>query len=189
MKALIPVLALIGGTALLSGCDLLEKADDVSFDAVITVNWLADENADGTNVPYVDEQLVQLSDDPEIAKYINKIKTVKINKITYSVMDYNAAPHNSQVIFNSGVASFYAAGNTIPLVAVPYAAAATGVNLQTSVAETELMIDGDGLTKIADAFKKDKQLEYVSEGTLSLTPVSFKVVSKFYVTITANALD
>jgi hypothetical protein len=189
MKALILVLAIVGSSALFSGCDLLEKADDVSFDAVITVNWTADENGDGTNVPYVDEELVQLSSDPEVAKYINKIKTVKINKITYSVTDYNAAPHNSQVIFNNGVASFYAAGNSIPLVAVPYAAAATGVNLQTSTAETELTIDDDGLSKIADAFKKDKQLEYASEGTLSVTPVSFKVISKFYVTITANALD
>lgn len=174
---------------LFSGCDILDKADDVTFDVVIEVNWPTDENGDGTNVPYTYSEEVDLSSNAEVAKYSAKIKEIKINKITYLITNYNAEPHNTAVYFNNGVASFTALGSTTAAVEVPYAASATGVNLQASTAETELDIDQAGMNEIAAIFKQDKKLKMTSEGFLSVTPVSFTVVSKFYVTITANALD
>lgn len=183
------VLAALLVAALFTGCDLLDKADDVKFDTVVEVGWVADENLEGTNVPYFHSETVDLTSDPGIAKYANKIKDVKINKITYYITNYNAEPHNSAVTFNSGVASFVAIGATVPTVSVPYGASASGVNLQTTTSETELNIDADGLNQLAAVFKQDKKMEFESEGTLSVIPVSFNVVSKFYVTITANALD
>jgi hypothetical protein len=182
-------LAVLFSSFIFSGCDLLDKADDITFDEVVEVNWVADENGEGENVPYFHAELVDLSSNPEVAKYANKIKEIKINKITYSVINYNPEPHGNAVYFNDGVASFVAVGSSTPLVEVPYAASASGVNLAASTAETELNIDAAGLTEIANAFKDNLQLTMESDGVLTQVPVSFTVVSKFYVTITANALD
>lgn len=176
-------------TILLTGCDLLDKADDVTFDTVLEVNWVADENGDGTMVEYVAIETADLEGNAEIAKYINKIEKIKINKITYAVTSYDASPHNSAVIMTDGYASFAVVGASAPIVSVPYAATASGVNLQTATAETQLNIDEEGLTDIADAFLAEKELSMISEGILSVTPVAFTVKSKFYVTITAGALD
>jgi hypothetical protein len=172
-----------------SGCDLLDKADDVTFDAVIQVDWVADENADGTNVVYTQSETLELASNAEIEKYQSKIKEIKITKITYAIADYNAAPHNSAVIFSNGVASFFALGSSVPVGTAMYAASATGVNLQTTTSETDLIIDADALSEVAGVLKADKQIVMTTNGILSQTPVSFRVVSKFYVTITANALD
>jgi hypothetical protein len=182
-------LLFVAATFVFCGCDVLDKADDVTFDATIEVSRNADENGEGTNVLYENLETVELSDNAEIAKYASKIKSIKINKITYSVENYNAAPHNSQVFFNEGIASFAAVGASTHSVIVPFAASATGVNLQGSTSETELDIDADGLNELAGLLKEDNQLIMSTTGTLSITPVSFTVVSKFYLTITANALD
>jgi hypothetical protein len=184
-----PWLAFLFICFIFSGCDLLDKADDVTFDVVIEVDWTADENEDGANVPFAYSEEVDLNDNAEVAKYANKIKEIKITKITYAVTNYNAEPHNTAVFFNNGVASFTATGANSAAVSIPYAASATGVNLQATTSETELDIDEAELNKLAAIFKDDKMLELKSEGILSVTPVSFNVVSKFYLTITANALD
>ena len=68
--------AMFSLSVLFSGCDLLDKAGDVTFDAVVEADWNADENADGTDVPYNDTRTIDLSGNAEIAKYINKIKEV-----------------------------------------------------------------------------------------------------------------
>lgn len=174
---------------LLEGCDLLDNADNVTFDTVLEVNWVADENLEGSNVEYVATQTVDLAGNAEIAKYIDRIEKLKINNITYAVTSYDASPHNSAVIMTDGYASFSVVGTTAPIVSVPYAATASGVNLQTSTSETQLNIDEAGLNDLADAFLTEKKLSMISVGTLSVTPVAFTVKSRFYVTITAGALD
>jgi hypothetical protein len=170
------------------GCSIFDKADDVTFSEELTVTWTVDENQNGQNVPYTHSESVNLEDYPEIKKYINKIKSVNVERITYRIMNYDASPHHAQVIFSNGKASFASQG-AAPVVEVPYGATATGVNLQTSTSETDLAIDQNGLNKIGSLLKDNKKISMQSSGTLSQTPVSFVVESRFYVTITANALN
>jgi hypothetical protein len=152
------------------GCSIFDKADDVTFSEELTVTWTVDENQNGQNVPYTHSE------------------SVNVERITYRIMNYDASPHHAQVIFSNGKASFASQG-AAPVVEVPYGATATGVNLQTSTSETDLAIDQNGLNKIGSLLKDNKKISMQSSGTLSQTPVSFVVESRFYVTITANALN
>lgn len=179
---------LVFASALMSGCDLLDKADDVTLNEKLELTWTIDENLEAENAPYEDFQTLDLSDHPVIKPYLEKIKTIEITKITYHIEAYDASPHNSQVIFVNGTASFGPAGTSIPSLTIPMAGA-SGVNLQTTTAEVELDIDADGLSEVAQYLKDDHAVKMYTDGILSKTPVAFKVVSTFHAKITANALN
>lgn len=171
-----------------ASCDLFEKADDVTFEEELVVNWDTDENLTGTNVPYEDAQILDLADYPVLAPYVDKIKSVEVTKITYRITNFDNTPHGQPVTLTGGIAAFGPYDASAPSVSVPMAGA-SGVNIGSATTETTLSIDAAGLSKVAKDLLDDKQIKMYSEGTLSKTPVAFRVVSTFYVKITANALD
>lgn len=171
-----------------AGCDLFDKADDVTLEEELVLNWNIDENGSGTNVAYTDSKILDLAAYPEFDDYIDKIKSVEITKITYRVTNFDNSPHNSTVTLTNGVAEFGPYDSTTPGVSVPLASA-SGVNIGATVNETTLNIDAAGLNKIAKDLLDDKKVKMYSKGTLSVTPVAYTVVSTFYVKIVANALD
>jgi hypothetical protein len=89
IKHLIPVFLLFAlGT--ISSCDLLDKADDVSFDVTVPLTFLIDENADNpSGMAYSDTQLLDATANSEVAKYASKIKEFKVNKVTYTISHGN----------------------------------------------------------------------------------------------------
>jgi hypothetical protein len=186
-KALFMAFA-IGTVVTFSGCDLFDKANDITFPATLKLTWSASEDGEHTDVGYSHSQKVTLADNADVAKYINKIKSVKVEKVTYRIENY-AQPDGDEVIFSNGLASFSSTGSSSALVSVPFGATATGVNLKTSTSDTDLAIDSKGLDDIAAAFKKDKEASVTVSGTLSETPVSFNVVTEFHVQITAEVID
>jgi len=188
MKKTLKVLGLLFISAALVTCDALEEADDVTFHSELEIQFIADENGTGTNVPYDDVQLLDLSNDSEIQPYLDKIKDIEITNITYRITGYDASPHNNAVIFNNGIAAFGPFDTVNPTVIGNYAAGASGVNLQTTTTETDLDIDTDQFNTVAEMLMDDKKVKMYSGGDLTQTPVAFTVVAKFYVTITANAL-
>jgi hypothetical protein len=187
-KPIVKILALFVVALTFASCDLFEKADDVTFEEELIIYWNADENLEGSNVPYDDEQILDLADYPVLEPYIDKIKSVEITKITYHVSNFNNTPHGLPVKLTGGIAAFGPYDSSTPSVSAPMAGA-SGVDLGTATAEATLAIDAAGLSKIAKDLLDDKQIKMYSEGTLSKTPVAFTVVSTFYVKITANALD
>jgi hypothetical protein len=187
-KMLLSIAIMFAIVTVLAACDLFDKADEITIPSEIHVTWTVDENAEHTDFAYTDTKTVKLSDDPELEKYISKIKDVKIEKITYKITDYEE-PNGGAVYLKDGVASFATSGTSTAAVTVPFAATAAGVNLQTTTSETELTIDAAGLTQLAAIFKKEKQLDMNAVGILSSTPVSFKIVSTFHVKITAEVLN
>jgi hypothetical protein len=188
-KSILSITTLIAAIVSFSGCDLFDKVDEVSIPAELEVIWTADENGEMVDFEYAKSATVKLTDNAEISTHIDKIKDVKINKITYRITDYNDDPHHEAVILKNGHVHFNSNGSTTTVVNVPFAASAADVNLKTSVDETELAIDAAGLTTLANLLKTEKELEMSSSGTISRTPVSFKVVSTFHVTVTAELLD
>ena len=187
-KPIVKILALFVFALAFASCDLLDKADDVTFEEELVLNWDADENLDASNVPYVHQEILDLADYPVLAPYIDKIKKVEITKITYRIANFDNSPHGQPVTMTAGFASFGPYDTNTPTVSAPMAAAG-GVNLGAATADATLAIDAAGLSSIAQMLLDDKQVKMYSTGNLSKTPVAFRVVSTFYVKITANALD
>ena len=187
-KPIVKILALLAFALMFASCDLLDKADDVTFEEELVLNWDADENLEATNFPYTDSEILDLADYPVLAPYVDKIKKVEITKITYHISNFDNSPHGQPVTLTGGFASFGPYDSNTPTVTAPMAAAG-GVNLGAATAEATLAIDAAGLSTIAQTLLDDKQVKMYSTGVLSKTPVAFRVVSTFYVKITANALD
>jgi hypothetical protein len=175
MKAKLPILMLVVFSAFTS-CDLLDKADDVSFDVTLPITFIIDENADNPGgMSYFDTQLLDATSDPEVAKYASKIKEFKVNKITYSIS--GVAP--SGVTFNSGTIVVNSTGTTI---------ATAGNVALTSVLDVELSANTAGFNELATKLLDDKKEMIKLQGTFTKTPIQFYLECTFHVTITANAL-
>lgn len=159
-----------------TSCDLLDNADDLSFNVTLPLDFVIDETADNpSGKSYTDSELLNAASDPEVAKYASKIKEIKVNKITYTISSANP----NTVTFTNGTLSVASSGKTI--------ASASTVNL-ANTSETELTADTAGFNELAANLLNDKQELVQLTGTLSKTPVAFTVKFKFYVTITADAL-
>lgn len=174
-NSIFAILLMFAGFAFTS-CDLLDSADDVSFDVTLPVDFVINETADNpSGKSYTDTELLNASSDPEVAKYASKIKEFKVNKITYTISGANP----NTVTFSNGTLKVNSSGKTI--------ASAGSVSL-TNTSETELTADTAGFNELAANLLDDKQESIQLAGTLSKTPVAFNVKIKFYVTITADAL-
>lgn len=133
--------------------------------------------------------LLDLTTNTEINDHIDKIKDIKIERITYRILNYDASPHNSAVMLLSGTASFGPFDSSVETITGNFAASAAAVNLQTTTAETDLDFDADQFNEIAEMLLNDQKAKVYTEGTLSQIPVAFTVRAKFYFEITANAID
>ncbi len=175
-KSIFSILLLIAiGT--ISSCDLLDKADDVSFDVTVPLTFVIDEKADfPSGKAYSDSKLLDAATNAEVAKYASKIKEFKVNKVTYTISP-GASP--STVIFTNGALKVSSTGKTI--------ASAASASL-ANTAETELTADLAGFTELAAKLLDDQEELVLMNGTLSKTPVAFTVTFNFYLTIKANAL-
>lgn len=175
IKSFLSILFLIA-LATFSSCDLLDNADDVAFDATLPMDFIVNETADSpTGIAYSDSRLLDATSNADVAKYANKIKEIKVNKITYTVSGANP----NTVSFTDGVLKISSTGKNI--------ATESSVDL-ASTAENELTLDTAGLNELSTKLLDDKKEEILLNGTLSKTPVAFTLKVKFYVTITANAL-
>jgi hypothetical protein len=174
-KSIITILLLIAfGT--FSSCNLFDKADDISFNVTLPLNFTINETADNpSGKAYTDSKLLDAKADAEVAKYASKIKEFKVNKVTYTISGANP----NTVTFTNGALKVSSTGKTI--------ATASSASL-ANTAETELTADTDGFNELATKLLDDKQELILMNGTLSKTPVAFTVKFNFYVTITANAL-
>jgi hypothetical protein len=158
-------------------CDWLKKLDDVTFDATLSLPFVINETAvNASGKDYSDSKLLNASSDPEVAKYASKINKFKVNKITYTISGANP----NTVTFTNGTLKIASTSKTI--------ATATSVNL-ASTTETDLTADTAGFDELAAKLLDDKQETIQLQGRLSKTPVAFTVTFKFYVSITAGALD
>lgn len=173
IKHLFPIFILLALGSLAS-CDLFDKVDDVTFDAELPLEFVIDETQTNVNgKDYSISKTLDASSDPDVAKYANKIKEFKVNKITYSISGVSP----SGVTFNDGVLKV----NSKTL------ATAGNVNI-TSVSDVELENDPAGINELASKLLGSKQAEVVFAGGFSSTPIKFTLSCKFYVTIKADAL-
>lgn len=165
-----------------SGCDKIDDATDVSFDVEFDGEFVINEAGDLGEEPYSNTLTVDAKSNTKIADYAAKIKAIKVNKVTYRITDYSAP--GGAVTFVNGKMSFATVGSAPTVVAT-----VGSVNLQTQGGvESELDINESELNEIAATLLETLEVSVHTEGTLSDTPVAFKVPVKFYVTVTANIL-
>lgn len=160
-----------------SGCDLFDKVDDVTFEATLPLEFVINEEMVSQEpVAYADAELLDAIDDPEVAKYKDKITEIKLNAITYEIDDF-AAP--GVVTFTNGLLKV-ASGQTL--------ATASSIPMENTV-ETELTsVDQDGFKAFASDILGDKQIGINLAGSFSQTPVALTLTVYFHVTIKAEVL-
>lgn len=167
-------------------CDLFDKADDITFDVEIDHVFVIDENFDsnGSSVTYIDSDLIDPNQNPEFAKYKDKIKELTITEVTYTVTNYD--PASPGVIFTNGMGSFSAtaAGGSA------FASADLTVqDIQSSVGgDFSLNYETSDLAQIAARMKDLEPIYFQVSGTFSSTPVAFSVPVTLHCTIKADAL-
>ena len=175
--------ALILSAFSIASCDLLDKADDVDFDATLeeTIN-ITEEDA-GTNAAYSETITLDATSDPDIDKYKNKITGFTVKKVSYQIVGYDG---QANATF-SGNISFGDASTATPTVA----AAISNLNFQTAnAAQTifDLPINQADVDKIAGLLKEDKAVKIYLNGTLSSTPLYATVRVILEVSVKADAL-
>lgn len=174
---------LILSAALISSCDLLDKADDVNFDATLEETINISEETTGTNVTYSETITLDATSDPDIDEYKNKITGFTVKKVSYQIVNYDGAPAATF----SGSISFGDASTTTPTVA----ATITNLNFQTAYAAQtifDLPISQADVDKIANLLKDDKAVKIYLNGTLSTTPLYATVRVIMEVSVKADAL-
>jgi hypothetical protein len=155
----------------LSSCDLLDKADDVNFDATL------EETIDSETIT------LDATSDPDINEYKNKITGFTVKKVSYQIVGYDG-PSNGTF---SGTLSFGDASTTTPTVA----ASISNLNFQTAnAAQTifDIQINQADVDKIAALLKDDKAVKIYLNGTLSATPLYATVRVILEVSVKADAL-
>lgn len=160
----------------LTSCDLFDKVDDVKFEGKLPVTFEINEgNVSEIPVTYSETEILNALDNDEIAKYKDKIKEIKLNKITYKIENYDAP---AEVIFSNGSLQI-SSGKTLATI--------TSLTLQNT-AEAEFVADPLSFADFAAEIKDDKQVAINMQGTLSTTPVAFTLTAYFHVTVTAEVL-
>ena len=159
-------------------CGLLDKAD-VTFDATLPLDFtpINETAVNPSGKSYTDSKVLDATQNADVAKYKDKIKDFKVNKVYYEITEKTVGDN---VIFTNG--SISSGGKAI----ATKASQAVVVTPKTEFTSAELSTDG--VNALAAALKADKQATVVFAGTFSKTPVAFKVRAYFDVTITANAL-
>jgi hypothetical protein len=161
-------------------CGLLDKAD-VSINVTLPLEFPAiDETGSptpGGATAYSGSKLLDAKDNAEVAKYKDKIKEFKVNKVYYEITEKTKG---DGVIFTNGslsVGGKKLASKTTQTIAVTPKTEFTGSE-----------IDIIGVNALADALKADLKATVVYSGTFSKTPVAFKVKAYFDCTIVASAI-
>src|SRR5690349_858561 len=83
-------LAVVFMVLMLPACDLLDKADDVSFNATLDDDIAIAKANEGTNVALSETITLDAADqNADINKYAKKITGFKINKLSYKITSYD----------------------------------------------------------------------------------------------------
>lgn len=179
-------LALLTLTLTFSGCELFDKAADVTFDVELDVMFVTDENGQYSNKTYTGDPVhLDLKAHPEIAPYIDKIKDVKLTKIEYSITSYTSEPPGTAVTFSGGSMNY---SSTATTTGAETLSTVSTVNLMTASGVNVLPKNDASFNALAKILIDKREAYVFTKGTLSSTPVSFNVPTTFYLTITANAL-
>jgi hypothetical protein len=176
-------LAILG---LFNGCDFLDNLGQVTFDTELSTAFEINETVVANTRNYVANQVLDATANPDIQKYRDRIKDLRINDVSYKITGYTAPAGVPRVDFSNGRFGFGDADVNTASVTVSLPTLNLR-DLNTTGAETRLPLPD--ATTLAALLKTDKRIRVFAEGTLSPTPVRFNLEVKLYVSVTADAVN
>jgi hypothetical protein len=185
------VFALATIVFLFSGCELFEGADDVTFDVELTYTFEITDtgNSNGQPVSYFSTGSLDPNADPDFEKYKDKITSVTVNSVEYTVTDFDES--TGDVTFSNG-SGFFAADATskTTALATAYATAAIAIQSVAAAEGNEFTLDYsiEELEAIGDKLEDVQPVFFAVSGTFSKTPAVFNIPVIIHCTIKADAL-
>lgn len=180
-SALAVVFAFVMSSA---SCDLFDKVDDVTFDVILDHTFHVneeEENPDGKD--YFKFEVLDAADvNSDFAKYKDKIKSITVTGVTYTIQNCQT----EGVIFNDGFVGFSAASIT----AAPSQVASVGIEdiKAAENKEKNLPYSQAAIDQLSNLLKDDKKANLFLLGSFSKTPAQFDVNVTVKASITADAL-
>lgn len=175
----IAVLALM--SVLCSGCDKVSELDDVQFHSEFEESIPMVDATESINKAYSESIIFDATTDAEINKYKSKIKSFKIDRLSYTIDDSANATAGAQF---TGALGFSAADGGAATVFINVA----HVDLDDNTTEHVINLAQADLDKIAGYLSANKALKMYVTGTVTKTPINVLVNVKINATVTANAL-
>ncbi|MBT1703068.1 hypothetical protein [Chryseosolibacter indicus] len=152
----------------ISGCDLFDKVDDVTFDGEIVEEGVIEGSRSDKGVISYEENIdIEAAKNPEVARFSNKIKDFEIRKITFEITEFKS----SALKVNTSGALFYIKSSSKVLLAEVKDFNITSA-FMNAVSFT-LPANESELKELSALLKADKKFNLLFTGTLS-APVTFK---------------
>ena len=158
-----------------TSCDDVEDLIDVDFDSSISGKYNLNFEAEESNKAISESMTLNLADNNDISKYLNKLKEIKITKITYEITKFTG---DQYVNMNVG---FYMNGSVIK--------APMDYNLDSESAVIYEITDADILNSISTTLLSSKQVTLELKGEYeSLASATAELTVVVYFDATANPL-
>jgi len=175
MKLITKINVLLLATITLLSCDKLDKLTefDITEDFSTTLNVTVTEDSNGTAQTWTETSTINLGTNEEIQTNLDVIQGVKINSLTFNVINFTGAEGATATEVSL---SF---GDTVIAVA--------DINLEDNSTVYSVGSTSE-LNTIANDLKNTSQITATSIGTVSSTPVRFDLVITLDVTTTIDVL-
>ena len=170
-------------TVFLSGCDKVEDLSDFKFNSEFEESIPMKDESTGENKAYSQNIVIDLTTDSQIKTYESKIKSITIEKLTYTIDDSKNPTTSADATF-SGTMSFSDKNGN----GTTGTTTIKDLKLNDHTTVHELTIAQADLDKIAGYLKNDKAVKVSMAGTVSKTPINIIVNVQIKVVVTSNVL-
>jgi hypothetical protein len=176
----IAVLALT--TVFFSGCDKVNDLDDFEFHSDFEESIsIVDPTPNGVDKAYKKDITVDATADSEVEKYKSKIKSFKIDKLSYTIDNSENPTEGAKFSGTLGFSDSDGGSATV-------FTTLSDISLDDNTTVHEITLSDADLGKLASYLNTSKAFKIYVDGTVSKTPVNVMVNVKVEVTVVANAL-
>ena len=162
----------------LTSCDKVKDLADIDFSSSLTGKYNL--NFEAESEKNIDETMtINLADDTNISEYLNKLKKIKITKITYEITKFTG---DQYVDMNVGLYLYEEKDNKIIIAPRNY-------NLDSESAVEYEITDQGILQTISTTLLNEKQIRLLLKGDYaSLPTATAEITVTVYFDVTANPL-
>lgn len=168
----------------LSGCDLFDDVGTVNFNTTLEETFEVNEPGASNGRDYASVLTVALQDNPDIAPYLSKIKSITITSVSYQITDYEGATN----VVSTGTVAFGEVASTLPTAGQTYAVE-ENLSEANEDAPRTLNLNAAQIEELTTWLREQRQAKVYFAGRLSATPARFKVTVFIETNVQANALQ
>ncbi len=164
-----------------SNCDNADKLADVKFDVTLYATLPV---AAATTDPIKESIVIDAATDPEIMKYLDKIKGYEITELLFSIEDYNSSLED-EIYFNGDI------GFSRIIDANPFKKCSVQFLNVTHWAGTgyfDIDLCNDLFNEIGEMLLADDGVKIYLTGSFDKAPLTFNLKVKVKMKVTANPL-